>query len=73
MVSVVNVLYFPLSARQSSAPVDEKRKTRNKFLLHYEVNCDYTSGYCVNQYPFYTDWAFVASSVTLPSTGMETS
>lgn len=32
-----------------------KNKTRNMFLLHYKVYCDYTYGYCVNQYPLYTE------------------
>lgn len=46
--------------------VNEKSKTRNMFLLHYKVYCDYTYGYCVNQYPLYRnhdDWGFIVLSV----------
>ncbi len=48
----------------------KKSKTRNKFLLHYDVYCDYTYGYCVNQYLLYIE-TVVVSSVCLQQEGKQ--
>lgn len=48
----------------------KKSKTRNKFLLHYDVYYDYTYGYCVNQYLLYTETTMV-SSVRLQQEGKQ--